>query len=72
METATTSPADHPKVGHQKDPQKSRVTNGSALLPGVDGRSAWVRRCTDVIAAHLSDVPDASAAERSLSAALLF
>ncbi len=46
--------------------QRSRVTNGSALLPGVDGRNAWVRRCKDVIASHLSDVPDASAAERSI------
>jgi hypothetical protein len=45
---------------------RSRITNGSALLPGVDGRSPWVRRCKDVIAAHLSDVPDASAAERSI------
>ena len=26
------------------------VTNGSALLPGVDGRSAWIRRCKDLIA----------------------
>jgi hypothetical protein len=42
------------------------VTNGRALLPGVDGRSPWVRRCKDIIAAHLSDVPDASAAERSI------
>ena len=46
--------------------QKSRITNGSALLPGVDGRSPWVRRCKDVIAAHLSDVPDPTAAERSI------
>jgi hypothetical protein len=36
------------------------------LLPGIDGRSAWVRRCKDIIAAHLSDVPDASAAERAI------
>ena len=45
---------------------RSRVTNGSALLPGVDGRSCWARRCRDIIAAHLSDIPDASAAERSI------
>jgi len=45
---------------------RSRVTNGSALLPGVDGRSTWARRCRDIIAAHLSDVPDASAAERAI------
>jgi hypothetical protein len=66
METAADSPADRPQVGRTKDPQKSRITNGSALLPGIDGRSAWVRRAKDVIAAHLSDCPDASAAERSI------
>jgi hypothetical protein len=45
------------------------VTNGTALLPGVDGRSAWIRRCKDVIAAHLSDLggeDNTSAAERSI------
>jgi hypothetical protein len=49
--------------------QRSRMTNGSALLPGVDGRSAWVRRCKDIIEAHLSDLggeDNTSAAERSL------
>jgi hypothetical protein len=56
------SPPDRPA----KDPQKSRVGNGSVLLPGVDGRSAWARRAKDVLSEHLSDVPDASAAERSI------
>jgi hypothetical protein len=39
------------------------------VLPGVDGRSPWVRRCKDVIAAHLLDlggVDNTSAAERSI------
>lgn len=48
---------------------RSRITNGKALLPGIDGRSPWVRRCKDVIASHLSDlggVDNTSAAERSL------
>jgi hypothetical protein len=66
---AINSSADRPKVGRKKDPQKSRITNGSALLPGTDGRSAWVRRCKDIIAAHLSDLGgefNTSAAERSL------
>jgi hypothetical protein len=56
--------------GQIDDPLKrhgrSRVTNGSALLPGVDGRSTWCRRFRDVLAEHLSDVPDASVAERSI------
>ena len=61
-----TSSADRAQVDRPKDKQRSRITNGSALLPGVDGRSPWVRRCKDVIAAHLSDIPDPTAAERSI------
>ena len=62
-------PPDCPQVPLPKDSRKSRITNGSALLPGVDGRSPWVRRCKDVIAAHLTDLGgegNTSAAERSL------
>jgi hypothetical protein len=49
--------------------QRSRITNGTALLPGASGRGAWTRRCKDVIAMHLADLngEDAtSAAERSI------
>jgi len=52
-----------------KDALRSRITNGSTLLPGVDGRSAWVRRCKDVIASHISDlggIDNCSAAEYSI------
>ena len=35
-------------------------------MPGTDGRSSWVRRCKDVIAQHLSDKPDATAAEQAI------
>ena len=48
---------------------RSRITNGSAVLPGVDGRSSWVRRLRDLMAIHLSDLggEDAvSEAERSI------
>jgi hypothetical protein len=48
---------------------RSRLSNGSKLLPGVDGRSPWVRRCKDIIAVHLSDlggVDNCSAVERSI------
>jgi hypothetical protein len=63
------SSLDRPAVDRSKARQRSRITNGNALLPGVDGRSPWVRRCKDVIAAHLSDLGGAdncSAAERSI------
>lgn len=71
MEAALGSFPDRPAVVRprgrpKKDRQRSRITNGSALLPGVDGRNAWVRRCKDVLHAHLSDLPDASAAELSI------
>jgi phytoene dehydrogenase-like protein len=58
-----------PAAERLKSRQRSRVANGSALLPGVDGRSAWVRRCKEIIEAHLSDLggeDNTSAAERSL------
>jgi hypothetical protein len=69
MEAAQISPADRPANAPPRDPQRSRITNGSALLPGVDNRSAWVRRCKDVIESHLSDLggeDNTSAAERSI------
>jgi hypothetical protein len=55
------SPPDHARGS-------SRVRTGQ-LLPGIDGRSAWTRRCRDVIAAHIADlggVDNCSAAERSI------
>jgi hypothetical protein len=52
-------------VRHRKQ-GKSKITNGSTLLPGIDGRSPWVRRCKDLIRAHLSDKPDATAAEQAI------
>jgi hypothetical protein len=68
MEAALNSPPDRRKVG--RDPQRSRVTNGGKLLPGiVDERSAWVRRCKDIISQHLVDLggeDNCSSAERSI------
>jgi hypothetical protein len=67
MEAALNSPPDRRKIG--RDPQRSRITNGSALLPGVDGRSAWIRRCKDIIAMHVADLggeDNCSSAERSI------
>lgn len=34
---------------------RSRVSNGNALLPGIDGRSALSRRAKDILAALISD-----------------
>jgi hypothetical protein len=35
---------------------RSAVTNGSSVLLNVDGRSAWMRRFRDLIAAHEADL----------------
>lgn len=62
-------PATNPAPAPQKAPNRSRVTNGSEVLPGVDGRSAWVRRLRDLINLHVSDLggdANVSEAERSL------
>ena len=56
-------------IADSKPTHRSRVTNGSALLPGVDGRSTWVRRCRDLIESHVADLGGAemiSEAERSI------
>lgn len=49
---------------------RSRITNGSAILPrGVDGRTLWVRRFRDLIALHTADLGGEdmmSEAERAL------
>ena len=48
---------------------RSRVTNGQELLPGVDGRSVWARRLRDVIHLHTDDKggdDELSEAERSI------
>lgn len=72
MRNDTANPANLPQDRQPltaKSAQRSRISNGSALLPGVDGRSAWVRRARDLIELHLSDMGGADAvseAERSI------
>ena len=49
--------------------RKSKQANGTALLPGVDGRSAWVRRAKELISDHLNDLGGeaiCSSAERAI------
>jgi hypothetical protein len=63
------SPLERSRVAPVKDAKKSRITNGSALLPGIDGRSPWVRRCKDIIAAIVADLggpENCSTAEQSI------
>ena len=58
-----------PQIAESKPTYRSRVTNGSELLPGVDGRSVWARRLRDVIAAIIGDLGGSdmiSEAQRSL------
>ena len=48
---------------------RSRISNGACLLPGVDGRSTWVRRTRDLIQAHTNDLgglSECSQAEQSM------
>jgi hypothetical protein len=55
-------------AGSHSDHLRARCRPGQ-LLPGIDGRSAWVRRCRDLITAHITDlggVDNCSAAERSI------
>jgi hypothetical protein len=61
--------ATSPEADALKLHARSRISNGSAILPGVDGRSTWVRRLRDLVRLHLSDLggDDAvSEAERSI------
>jgi hypothetical protein len=52
-----------------KPQARSRVSNGSALLAGVDGRSTWARRLRDLIELHVADLggdDNISEAERAI------
>lgn len=49
--------------------QRTRVTNGLSLLPGVDGRCYWARRMRDIIGLHIADLggsENCSEAEKSI------
>jgi hypothetical protein len=69
VDLVASSSADHSEAVSHRSRQRSRVANGSALLPGIDGRSMWVRRAKEIIADHISDlggIENCSAAERSI------
>lgn len=48
-------PAANIALVRHKPTARSRVSNGSDLLPGIDGRSAIARRYRDILAALASD-----------------
>jgi hypothetical protein len=55
MDATANYPGVHRRLGRAKDSNRSRITNGSAVLPFVDGRSALARRYRDIAAAVLVD-----------------
>jgi hypothetical protein len=53
MDATPNSTASRNRRGHGNPrAQQSRMSNGSKLVNGVDGRSAWVRRAKEQIIAH--------------------
>jgi hypothetical protein len=52
---AANSSADPAPAGHRSSKQRSRMTNGTALLPDIDGRSAIARRLKDITSGILAD-----------------
>jgi len=55
METASISSVDRRRIVRLSKRQRSRITNGGELLPGIDGRSALARRFKDITAALVVD-----------------
>jgi hypothetical protein len=65
LETSVTTA----EIVGQKSKGRSKISNGNAILPGIDNRSTWVRRLRDLIALHLSDLGgegNVSEAEKSI------
>ena len=58
-------PPDSNAAATFKPEARSAVTNGSSLLPNVDGRSLWVRRFRDLLALHLGDLGGADVASEA-------
>jgi len=48
-EVASTSPADSASVVRRLSAARSRIGNGSSILPNCDGRSLWVRLMKDTL-----------------------
>jgi hypothetical protein len=54
-EIAARSPPARRRSGLRSRSNRSRITNGGDLLPGIDGRSAIARRYHDIVSAILVD-----------------
>src|SRR3974390_2314731 len=52
---APNSSADQVALDRRSSKQRSRMTNGTVLLPDVDGRSAIARRLKDITSAIVGD-----------------
>jgi hypothetical protein len=55
MELYPTKPTDRPSLATRSPTSRSRVTNGSDVLPGIDGRSGVARRYRDIADAIVID-----------------
>ena len=66
-EFATASPTARSGSARVKDPNRSRVTNGTSILDGIDQRSPLARRYRDILNAILGD--QAESAEHPVSEA---
>src|SRR5258708_26522825 len=55
METSFDSSPDRVFVERRPSKQRSRLSNGTKLLPDLDGRSAMARRFKDITSAVLTD-----------------
>jgi hypothetical protein len=57
-EASSNLPSNKPWKIRAKDKKqygRGKVSNGKALLHGVDGRNPWVKRCKFLIAQHIAD-----------------
>jgi hypothetical protein len=58
-------PATRRVTALRKPEARSRITNGKALLSGLDGRCVWARRMSDLISLHILDLGGADAASEA-------
>jgi hypothetical protein len=70
MKTVKKSKVGRSQTALRPPNNRSRITNGSSLLPSIDGRCLWARRFRDLLSLHLSDLggeDNCSEAEKALA-----